>query len=195
MELPKTLDELGYWIIDTVNKNYKKNKLIGLVWDVTYKDSVSNTHSAPVNGFENFSCKPELPRGYPGFQGRVWYRMENEKEFSWKPLAPSMTHTGTGGGGSYDCPVWNEYCSCHYFYDNTTPLKPYVYSYDYRFYLMDFPDIEKQVLDEIHAQRVMAKLTNSRVIGIHHKFSWLDEKVMLQDQKLIKEWKSTQKEA
>lgn len=77
-----------------------------------YSDRVSNSHSCPLNGVTNWGGRDTYkdgtpkPRGYPGWQGRLEWRVKwPEKYDTFYPggrlFAGSCVHTGTGGGGGY----------------------------------------------------------------------------------------------
>jgi len=66
-----------------------------------FSDKVSNTHSAPRNGVQNWWSKPELPRGYPGLSGSI--NMKGDFDFDLlRSLGRFGVHTGSGGGGTYE---------------------------------------------------------------------------------------------
>lgn len=92
--------------------------------DVRYSESVSNSHSCPLDGVHNWHGKDDLPLGYPGFSGRIkgkWskrpagFRSDSIRNVS------SCIHTGCGGGDG---------------------LK---FKYDVRIYLSDFPKLKSKV--------------------------------------------------
>jgi hypothetical protein len=70
-----------------------------------YSDSVSNSHSCPVDGVTNWGGRVEgAPRGYPGWSGRAdwiseWPHKLGGHYPSGQLLKGSRIHTGTGGGG------------------------------------------------------------------------------------------------
>ena len=82
-------------------------KLLGFTnFDLRWSDCVSNTHSCPKNGVQNWGRDPNLPMGYPGWHGRVEWKCEWPDEFDGIYLAGDIfdgenccIHTGTGGGG------------------------------------------------------------------------------------------------
>ena len=80
---PRDLDDLGHCVIAVLNsqyasnsirpnKNTKRIKVAGLMWEIEHQASVSNTHDAPLNGVTNWGGrKPGAPHGYPGWYGRA----------------------------------------------------------------------------------------------------------------------------
>ena len=46
---------------------------------VKYSTCVSNTHSAPIGKVINWHCSNNLPHGYPGFSGKVEFKIKNRK--------------------------------------------------------------------------------------------------------------------
>ena len=75
-----------------------------------FSDLVSNSHSAPKSGVTNWYRDKALPLGYPGYRGQVTWR--DNKYRSDQHLARSEmldligVHTGTGGGGTYECRIY-----------------------------------------------------------------------------------------
>lgn len=97
------------WSTKTRNNNsIVFPKLIGFDrFKLTWSDSVSNSHSYPIGGVMNWFGDRELPRGYPGWQGRVEWVIEWPEEldgiYHGSDLFASdytCLNTGSGGGGS-----------------------------------------------------------------------------------------------
>lgn len=65
---------------------------------------VSNTHDSPRNGVTNFFSKPDLPKGYPGWAGRVEGALIRKRQYNGYPITSLLKcidlHTGSGGGGN-----------------------------------------------------------------------------------------------
>ena len=89
--------------------------------DMRYSSSVSNSHSCPHNGVQNWGGDVKLkdgspaPRGYPGWSGRIGGTLKRNKgRMSSYPATNILKliglHTGTGGGGNnswgYDCRIY-----------------------------------------------------------------------------------------
>lgn len=92
------------------------------VFDLKYSQSVSNSHCCPKNGITNWWGRKDAPRGYPGWQGRVEWKIRWPKEFEGCYPGSDLfqgehccIHSGTGGGGGwkdgyqrfgYDCELF-----------------------------------------------------------------------------------------
>lgn len=113
---------------------------------VRYEQICSNSHSCPRDGVKNWGGdKPGAPRGYPGFYGRIEWKMPPP---AWKrgdgihsyelpeALGRIGIHTGTGGGNG----------------DR--------YGYDVRLFLSDFPALQETVNLDVFT----AKLANTTPI-------------------------------
>ena len=113
------LDDFAVKVINSVSAEIaneeNQNKLIGFGWFIKYNDMVSNTHSCPKNGVENFMCKPDNPLGYPGFSGVLWYRTEKDHKpkNTFHKFPKSLIHTGSGGEG-YAHPLWEKFARYHF---------------------------------------------------------------------------------
>lgn len=192
-----TLDDFTKKIVDGIRHDVKigrdntENELLGIAFDVTYKDFISNTHSAPKNGVENFLCKKELPKGYPGFSGRVWYRTKNEHnpKNTFQKFPTGCLHTGTGGYGSYGCKLWNTFSNYNYRYGMGRENKPFIYSYDCKIFTDDFPEFEEFFTNEILNEEVMAALGNRSQKPFHIKYEWFDEETKQKDLEFINKYK------
>jgi len=72
--------------------------------DLTYSNSVSNSHDCPRGGVRNWGGRETYgdgtpkPRGYPGFSGRIEYRMSHDIGFGSEVMEGLGIHTGSGGG-------------------------------------------------------------------------------------------------
>lgn len=103
------------------SKNYAAKRLefefkiteLSLRWS----PHVSNTHDAPYNGVTNWGhYKEDAPTGYPGWQGRISYKMTSINTFASRVLENTGINTGTGGGGGD-----NTYSYGVIFFDNDWP--------------------------------------------------------------------------
>jgi hypothetical protein len=109
------------------------------LFSIRYSNRVSNTHSCPRGGVQNFSCDDDKPRGYPGFTGRIEYTVIEPKHTDpfWH-VSDAVSYfgvkTGTGGGRG-DCPE--------------TGGKRYYY--DVKIFLDDFPGLASHV-EELHEE-------------------------------------------
>lgn len=92
--------------------NVPMPKVLKITHNMSWSESVSNSHSCPHNGVTNWGGRVEgAPRGYPGWTGRVDWIVEWPKEFDGIYLGSDLfsrgtfctgrqrAHTGTGGGG------------------------------------------------------------------------------------------------
>lgn len=201
---PATLDELAKCTIAVINsqKNYsgyeaheRKNahplKVVGFSWDIRYSDTVSNSHSAPLDGVQNFGRKADKPTSYPGYTGRVWIRYADEPAsfLSSHSFEATLTHPGTGGAGSYNGP-WQAVSSArfkrhgHARGGNTYP-EIHCYSWDYRFFLADWPLLK----ENFEQERLMAALSGKSVIT-HHTFLWNDLATVAADQDFMSKYRA-----
>jgi hypothetical protein len=145
--VPEDVIRAVYDWIDT--KLPADNNILALGFNVRYTEKVSNTHSAPWNGQTNWDGKkPDVPRGYPGFAGRVWIVFRTGKfHDSFGSELPNQTRlfTGTGGYGDYDNPLLRGMTS-----EQVREVYPdfYPLSWDGRFYMDDWPELKMgQVLE------------------------------------------------
>ena len=141
------LDGIAHAVIDNISQ---QAPVAGFSWKIRFLPSVRNTHVAPENGVRNFLGDPDLPTGYPGVVGRVWIRYGNDREKHLPgsdPFWGTRTYPGTGGSGGYNGPwsrthsLWHKHQK---FLRDEFP-EPSIYSWDYRFFLADWPNLEKRV--------------------------------------------------
>jgi len=97
-----------------VNDAVREAKLEQFDIDVSYNETVRNTHDCPRNGERNFGQNGNAPCHYPGFVGRIEYslindpdkdpRMENGKLRTCMSFNDALgyigIHTGSGNGPS-----------------------------------------------------------------------------------------------
>lgn len=132
-------------------------RLLYLGWKLNYRQNVSNTHHCPKNGEINWGGrKKDAPRGYPGWEGRVWLGYSKRSErLNTMDAARDVLHTGTGGGGMYDFPFhpglsFNSKEHKYSYQDTKTrvvvPVHPY--SWDGRVFIDDHPEYRTQRLLE-----------------------------------------------
>jgi hypothetical protein len=195
---PETLDELACCTIAMINNTQNNghsqrskgrsdnHKVVGFDWDIKYSPEVSNTHSSPEGYPQNFMCKDHLPTGYPGWAGRVWIRYATEcKGFGSDGFHKTLTHTGTGGFGTYSGP-WEGVSTAHYHHAEHNPKTSYprrvCYSWDFRIYSADWPAIATLVRE----QQTWAILSG-KAWDPGHRFSWTDAGTLIEDSKLIAE--------
>lgn len=199
---PETLDELARCVISMIESqengdrferkkpNVKKMyKVLGFAWDVQYSDMVSNSHSAPEGYPQNWGRDETVPKGYPGWSGRVWIRYSEEcRSFGSDPFTKTLTFTGTGGAGDYNGPWrqvsnhrWNRYKDMRRIPKDAYPeIKQY--SWDYRFYDYDWPALALWV----EKQKMWGELSGQPWQN-RHRFEWTDEETLAKDAAFIAE--------
>jgi hypothetical protein len=180
---PKTLDELGNGVCAVIQHNLgKRARLEGLKWDVSYSPGVSNYHNCPFDGVKNWGNEyPERPSAYPGFAGRVWARYSNDPGgFGDVLFQGTGTHTGTGGYGAYSGP-WQEITS-EYYRHSGRKAGPYCLSWDYKFFIQDWPLVGKNLEREF----TMKRLKEERLTKVH-TFEFYDTAAHKEDARFIAE--------
>jgi hypothetical protein len=190
---PASPDELAQCVIKVIesqlNGSHTHNhyQVVGFAWDIRYSDLVSNSHSSPEGYPQNWEGRDTAPRVYPGWSGRVWIRYADDT-VSWgsSPFERTLTHTGTGGAGSYDGP-WRSICSHRWNrYKNMRSIpadaypEPRCYSWDYRFYDLDWPLLAQWV----EKPRMWAELSGQPWDN-RHRFEWTDPEVLAEDARFI----------
>ena len=206
---PSTMDELAHAVIKVINCHQEhrvsargkltsspKAQCVGLSWRVTHSDHVSNSHSSPEGYPQNFMRKEGVPTGYPGWTGRVWVRYRKEEGYSFgsDPFRRTLTHTGTGGGGSYDGP-WKEVSSARfhrYGHNRGKDTYPEIncYSWDFRIYDVDWPIVSLNIITEYEKERTWAILANKPMPSPPiHSFTWEDPEIVVADAQFLKECK------
>jgi hypothetical protein len=212
---PKSLDELAQCVIEVINsqvnldswynpkkhapREFKNHKVVSFAWEIARKELVSNSHSAPEGYPENWSSKPDIPKGYPGWYGRVWIRYE-EEPYSFASsgtFEQTLTHTGTGGAGGYSGPSEAIGSARFQRYGHTDPKGSYprinCYSWDYRFYDLDWPEIAKAYEKSEIIYHLGGPLPKMK-----HYFNWTDPETEHRDNEFLAEfaiWKAQQKKA
>ena len=81
--------------------------------ELTFNPFIRNSHSCPQDGVQNFMSRPELPCGYPGWEGRLKWSyhcpVKTRVSAGSDIFENSAVCTGTGSGGSdssYDVILW-----------------------------------------------------------------------------------------
>lgn len=183
---PTTLDELAACVV-TVLKQTKQtgsrkfHNVIGFAWNVTYNPSINNSHNAPLGKSTNWNRDKNDPMGYPGFSGRVWVRYADEVRWGGSDAFDrTLTYTGTGGAGAYGGPWANlerEYLKTlqkspkfRIAPDKTPIVKPLLYSWDYRFFIEDWPLIH----DRFEKEKVWTALQGINWKNPTHHAMWED---------------------
>lgn len=199
---PRDLDDLAHCVIAVINSQInsdswsrkkkvtedRPHRVVGFAWDIRWAAAISNTHSSPEGYPQNFGRdKPGVPTGYPGYHGRVWIRYADEPR-SWgsSPFEATLTHTGTGGAGSYRGP-FEEVAAAHYHrYGHRVSRDSYpeinCYSWDYRIFDYDFPELARA--REKH--EVWCRLANTNP-SYGHTFEWHDVNTQIADAEFMAE--------
>jgi hypothetical protein len=120
-------------------------------FDVRWNPNVSNSHSCPHNGVQNWGAKDDKPKSYPGWSGRVEWIVRWPEEWDGWYLGSDLfakgtfqsgrqrAHTGTGGGGGMR---YSQKHKCHV----------QSFGYDFRMYAADWPGMARVVGHEQFAQ-------------------------------------------
>lgn len=123
--------------------NLPMPRVLKITHDLRWSDSVSNSHSCPVNGVQNWGGRvPGAPHGYPGWCGQIEWLVEWPREFDSVYLGSDLfsrgtfqsgrqrAHTGTGSGaGGHMNREFNTWCQ-----------RP---QYDFRIYAADWPGMAR----------------------------------------------------
>lgn len=118
-------------------------------FSMSWSDQVSNSHSCPHNGVENWCARDkDKPTGYPGWSGRIEWVVAWPKKFDgYYPggnlfkgnssfnTGRQRAHTGTGGGGHMS---YSQKYRCHV----------QKFGYDFRLYAADWPGMARKTLRE-----------------------------------------------
>lgn len=111
--------------------------------DLMWTSSASNTHACPRDGFTNWGGKDQhpktgeiLPRGYPGWTGRIEYQMSHDLGFGSDAMRGTGINTGTGGG-----------------------IKDHRYGYSVTFFDSDWPVITSRKL-QMKVEAVLSESNN-----------------------------------
>ena len=183
---PQSLDDLARTVIRIIGK---KRKVLGFAWEINLTD-VRCSHDAPINGQTCWSSREAedgRPTTYPGFHGRVWIRYAGSSNgFGSDPFESTLTYPGTGGFGSYDGP-WKTISSAVFKRWGHRRIKgrypePEVYSWDYRFYLDDWP----LIVEATEKAKVLALLKGTSMTT-RHRFLWEDPETRAADRAFIKQ--------
>lgn len=193
---PCSLDELAHVVIETVNRNIVSDvegcRVVGFVWDIKH-GNVRTSHSHPIQCERN----DEVPYlgSAPGWNGRVWIRYSDEiKHWGSDAMSTTLTHTGTGGAGSYDG-IWTKVSSARYkkyghairdgLMNHELYPKIHCFSWDYRIYDSDWPELAEVI--EWQRNKTWAVLSNTTFINPDHQFRWVDEATALADEEFLQE--------
>lgn len=209
---PETLDEVAESVIAVLSQTLAP--VLGFAWDIRYNKKISNSHNAPIAGHTNFSSRGRNNKDlhYPGFSGRVWIRFAKGPDFFGmsREFSDTLTHTGTGGGGSYDG-LWTAISTASY---NTRKRvnsdsihTKYIYKYpelecyswDYKIFLSDFPGIAAPIspAEVAHELEEDRKRTWAKIKGTYyhpktfvykHHFEYEDPIVKAADEAFLEQY-------
>lgn len=166
---PENLDELKDCLIKTTQDRENSYGICcGLAWEVRYSPKILNTHSSPIQGVRNFRQTPDLPKSYPGYEGRIWlrYNKKTKRHYGFDHIDHFPVHTGSGGAGGY-CGPWKALSNR---YDKLSKAQKKqvgmfeLYSYNLSFYLMDWPNLQ-----DLTFHRLVNPNTD---IPLKHRFLW-----------------------
>jgi len=178
---PEDPNELAEFLIAVVNRQIHPNRIVGFVWEIRYSDQVSNSHSAPLEGVQNWSRTDVLPCGYPGFYGRLWVRYAEPSSGS-DSFYRVAAYTGTGGFGCFNGP-WSHISQYRYQHRNIESYpEPQVYSWDFRFYIDDWPRISQHV----ERQRILWALQGGSPFIMDQKYHWEDPETVRSDRAFVR---------
>lgn len=151
MEGANATPGIKYWHYP---KFVEQDNFEGLCFDsCLFKELVSNSHSCPEDGIENFMRDPSKPLGYVGWTGYLAGSLKRPSGLdSSYPYGAALNavgiHTGSGGGGNRH------------------------FRYDFRIYVADWPGLQAEAdrilnqmrLDAIRARRkeAVAKIKYER---------------------------------
>ena len=114
--------------------------------DLRWEERLSNTHSAPVGGVQNWGGRDVMkdgtpaPRGYPGWGGRIEFVIQTPLDgFSSDIVKGLRIHTGSGGSG------------------NGTN-----YGYDVKFFDADWPELTKVYGEQFAMEKTMDLIAGRR---------------------------------
>lgn len=185
---PISLEELAIFVVNVSNDELPKKQHItgGISWDINY-GYVYNTFESPINGVVNYYSEPELPTSYDGFFGTIWIRATYDTKLPIsRRIENSFTYTGVGGYGCYGGP-WSDLERDLISNKNLDFCKEYfsIYSWDYRFFIEDFPLLFKKIEEE----KIISIMQGEKIFCKNNKFFWQNEEVTKQDELILKDFR------
>jgi len=165
---PTTLDQLSEGIIRQINHNIgKRNTVMLYKHDIGYMTQMSNSHSCPKSGVQNFMRNSDNPKWYPGWQGRVWLILKKDsKTFTSDVFRKTLAYPGTGGSGLYNLRLNNPNLVKNINERNFVPC-----SWDYKIWSDDWPLIQKTIIKEHKEENVIRLLNQMAIIPKPNKHS------------------------
>lgn len=119
-----------------------------------FSDMVSNSHSCPDDGEQNFSGdRPGVPTGYPGWTGYIRGTLSREKKnMHAYPYSAALNlvgiKTGSGGGGNEN------------------------WGYDFRLWLSDWPGFGSEY------EQIMEQRRLDAIEAAKRKYAWEQEEII-----------------
>lgn len=179
--------------------------LVGMKLEVRWSPSVSNTHECPHNGVTNWAKNENGPVEYPGWTGKVWFRLAARSSGFWSNSVDGTgLHLSTGGFGCYDGPdraittAYQSHVSHHHAdyrrygrmskqqYEQQLALlqkqQPITYTYQCSLFDADWPGIANQHAIE-QAQHYLT--TGERAQNITMSHQWQDPNQAQADREYI----------
>ncbi len=186
---PETYEELFYNVLQSIDDQLAGTGLhvAGLGWSIMYSTRLSCTHSAPAGQNTNWSGDNAYPKHYPGWVGRVWIRLnsllpdDNHPNLSYM-FRNTLTHTGTGGYGSYNGP-WSNVAKAAYNAATEYHRREVVsYSWDFKIFEQDFPLISANIIKK-HLLTIIKTNETPRIDGSN--MSWTHPETERKDTELL----------
>ena len=107
-----SVDDISSWILKNghaLNKSICRcsNKHCGFTisdinWSIEYSETISNSHSCPINGVKNFYRRTDIAQYYPGWKGTLHFKTTNSNRcrFFSEIFDKMHVHLGSGSGNS-----------------------------------------------------------------------------------------------
>jgi hypothetical protein len=142
---PEEFMRLAFPAIQKVAKQTCCNvEIVKIEWDdFRYSETVSNSHSCPVNGVTNWCGTNDnlgYPRSYPGWTSKIYVQLSNLKYSNLSTLLNLVEGLNTGNGGIHRTGSGN--------YPTRDPEDYYVMSYEISIFQQDLPSIRGKFLGE-----------------------------------------------
>jgi hypothetical protein len=152
-------EQNGKFIMEMV-KHVDQRFVHALRFHLRWNDHVSNSHSCPLNGVENWQRELDKPRSYPGWQGQVWFGIVSELadksldsySSSFGIIKPPL-NTGSGSGAGSGAAFGYKHAHSAGYKDSTSKYK--YGSYDFKVFADDFPDFVDHEFREANTMRTL----------------------------------------
>lgn len=156
---PQSLKELINLAVSRINEQIKPdNHVVYLAWQGMFSETVSCSHHAPKGKLTNWGgMKSDIPKSYPGWQGRVWvstlYSINRHKTFI-NVMENTGISSGTGGYGLYNLPEWVNINPKFRKLNTNRHFEHYPLSWDSRIFEMDFPELDLPTKKDYEIKKV-----------------------------------------